>query len=113
MFGPQRTLNKTRINLYSTLVLPALLYGSENLTIEARDANKKITAAEMKYVRTVGHTWTVNKINTDIAQELNTTPVLDKMQENGRMWLQHMNRMPHIGLQRILNNYRPTGRRNR
>ena len=42
----------------------------------------------MKYVRkAVGYTWTVNKINTDIAQELNITPVLDKMQENGRKWL--------------------------
>jgi len=39
-----------------------VLYGTENWTIEARDANR-ITASEIKYVRkTVGYTWTVNKI---------------------------------------------------
>jgi hypothetical protein len=42
--------NKTRLQLYNTLALPALLYGSENWTIKARDA-KRIPAAEMKYVR--------------------------------------------------------------
>jgi hypothetical protein len=43
---------------------------------------KRITAAEMKCVRrTAGYTWAVNKTNTDIAKELNVTPVLDKIQE--------------------------------
>jgi len=112
MFGPQRTLKKTIIKLHSTVALPALIYGSENWTIEGRDA-KRITAAEMKCVRKrVGYTWTVNKINTDIAKELNLTPVLDKIEEYGRNWLQHINRMPRIGSPRIPNNYRPTGRRN-
>jgi len=30
MFGPQKTLNKTRTKLYNTLALPASLYTSEN-----------------------------------------------------------------------------------
>jgi hypothetical protein len=30
-----------------------------------------------------------------IAKELNTTPVLDKIQEYRTNWLQHMNAMPH------------------
>jgi hypothetical protein len=50
MFIPQRTLKKTRIKLYSTLALPAFVYGSENWTITARYA-RRITAAEMKYRR--------------------------------------------------------------
>jgi len=36
VFRSQKTLKKTRIKLYNTLALPALLYGSE--TIKARDA---------------------------------------------------------------------------
>jgi hypothetical protein len=57
-----------------------LLHGSENQTIKARDATK-ITAAEMKCMRTTdSYTWTDHKTNTDIAKELNTTPVLDKIQ---------------------------------
>jgi hypothetical protein len=46
-----------------------------------RDA-RRITAAEMKYMRKiVGYTWTDYKTNTEIAQEVNTTPVLDKIHE--------------------------------
>ena len=61
VFRPQKTLKKTkiklclkktRIKLYITLALPALLYGSENWTIKARD-KRRITAAEIqaRYVK--------------------------------------------------------------
>jgi hypothetical protein len=57
VFRPQKTLKKTRIKLCNTLALPVLLYGSETWTIKARDA-RRITAAEMKYMRrTAGYTW--------------------------------------------------------
>jgi hypothetical protein len=56
---------KTRIKLYNTLALPTLLYGSEKWTIKARDA-RRITAAEIKYTRTAGYTWTDHKTNTEI-----------------------------------------------
>jgi len=50
-------LRKTRIKLYNTLALPVLLYGSETWTIKVTDA-RRITAAEMKYMRrTAGYTW--------------------------------------------------------
>jgi len=39
VFRSQKTLKVRRIKLYSTLALPALLYGSENWIITAR--NKK------------------------------------------------------------------------
>jgi len=49
--------------LYNTLALPVLLYGSKTWTFKARDA-RRITAAEMKYVRrTTGYTWTDYKTN--------------------------------------------------
>jgi hypothetical protein len=63
VFRPQKTLTKTRIKLYNTLVLPVLLHGSETWTIKARDA-RRITAAEMKYMRrTAGYIWTYYKTN--------------------------------------------------
>jgi hypothetical protein len=46
----KNTLNKITIKLYNTLALPVLLYGSETWTIKASDA-RRITAAEMKYMR--------------------------------------------------------------
>jgi hypothetical protein len=54
MFSPQ----KTRIKLYSTLALPAVLCGSVNWTIKARET-RRVTAAEMKCMtKTAGYTWT-------------------------------------------------------
>jgi len=53
-----------------------------------------------------GYTWTDYTINKEIAKELNITPVLDKIQEYRRNWLQHINRMPCNRLWRILKNHR-------
>jgi len=101
MFTPQKTLKTTRIKQRSTVVLPALIHSSENWDIKRRDA-ERITAAEMKYTRkTAGHTWTDYKPNTQIAKEPNTTPVLDKIQEYGRNWLQSTNRIPRNRLMKI------------
>jgi hypothetical protein len=49
--------------------------------------------------------------NTEIAKELNITPVLDKIQSYKRNWIQHANRMPCSRLPRILKNCTPKGRR--
>ena len=69
MFRPQKILLKTRIQLYITPALWALLYGSENRTIKPRDISR-ITAAEMKYVRkTAGYMWIDDKTNTEIAKD--------------------------------------------
>jgi len=39
----------------------------------------------MKYMRkTAGYTWIDHKTNTEIAKEINITPVLDKIEEHGR-----------------------------
>jgi hypothetical protein len=89
-----------------------LLYGSETWTIKGRDASG-ITAAEMKYMRrTAGYIWTDYKTNTQIAEELKITSILDKLLEYKRSWIQHVNRMPRNKLPRVMKHYSPTGRRN-
>jgi hypothetical protein len=67
---------------------------------------------EIYIKKKAGYTWADYKANTEIAKELNVKPVLDKKQEYRRNCLQHINRMTHNKLPRILKNYRPTGRRN-
>jgi hypothetical protein len=85
-----QTLKKTRIKLYNTLALPVLLYGSETWTNKARDT-RRITAAEMKYMRrTAGYIWTDYKTNAQIAKELKITPILNKLLEYKRNWIQHV-----------------------
>ena len=90
----------------------SLLYGSETWTIKARNP-RRITAAEMKYMRrTAGYTWTDYKTNTQITKELKITPILDKLLEYMRNWIQHVNRMPRNRLPRVMTHYSATGRRN-
>ena len=92
----------------NTLALPVLLYGSETWTIKARDA-RRITAAEMKYMRrTAGFIWTDYKTNAQIAKDLKITPILDKLLEYKRNWIQHVNRMPRNRLPRVMEHYSPT-----
>jgi len=89
-----------------------LLYGSETWTIKARDA-RRITAAEMKYMRrTAGCTWTDYKTNAQITKELKITPILDKLIEYKRNWIQRVNRIPRNRLPRETKHYSPPGRRN-
>ena len=67
----------------------------------------------MKYMRiTAGYTWTDYKTNTQIAKELKITPVLDKLLEYKRNWIQHVNRMPRNRLPRVMKHNSATGRRN-
>jgi hypothetical protein len=49
---------------------------------------------------------------TQITKELKITPILEKILEYKRNWIQHVNRMPHNRLARVMNHYSPTGRRN-
>jgi len=112
VFIPQKTLKKTTIKLYNTLALPVLLCGRKTWTVNERDA-RRITAAETKYMRiTAGCTGTDYKTNTRIANELKITPILVKLLEDKRNWIQHVNRMPRNRLPRVMKHYSPTGRRN-
>jgi hypothetical protein len=89
-----------------------LLYGSETWTIKARDA-RRITAAEIKYMRRKGgYTWDrlQNKYTNYKGNKI--TPILDKLLEYKRNWIQHVNRMPRNRLPRVMKHYSATGRRN-
>jgi len=89
-----------------------LLYGRETWTTKARDT-RSITAAEMNSMRkTAGYTWTDYKTNAQIAKELKIKPILDKLLEYKRSWLQHVNRMLRIRLSRVMKYNSTIGRRN-
>jgi hypothetical protein len=67
----------------------------------------------MKYMRrTAGYIWTDYKTKAQIAKELKITPILDKLLEYKRNWIQHVNRMPRNRLSRVMERYFSTGRRN-
>jgi hypothetical protein len=64
----------------------------------------------LKYMRrTAGYSWIDDKTNMEVANELNITPVLDKIQDYKRSWVQHVNRMPRHRLPSVIKNYTPKG----
>jgi len=66
----------------------------------------------MKYMRrTARYTWTDYKTSAQIAKEFKITPILDKLLEYKRSWIQHVNRLPRNRLHRVMKYYSPTGRR--
>jgi len=64
--------------------------------------------------RTAGYTWTDYKTNVHIAKDLKIAPILDKLLEYKRSWIEHVNRTPRNTrrLPRVMKIYSPTGRRN-
>jgi hypothetical protein len=69
----------------------------------SKRCKKNKSSRDEIYEKTAGYTWTDYKANTKIAKE-NITPVLDRIQEYRREWLQHINRMACSRLPRILKN---------
>jgi hypothetical protein len=67
----------------------------------------------MKHMRrTDGYTWTDYKTNAQIAKDLKITPILDRLLEYKRSWIQHVNSMPRNRLPRVMKHYCTAGRRN-
>jgi hypothetical protein len=67
---PALTVLKWLLDIYYLLIY-----------IKAGDA-RRITAAEMKYMRrTAGYIWTDYKRNAQIAKEIKITPILDRLLE--------------------------------
>jgi len=61
---------------------------------------------------TARYAWTDYETNAKIAKELIITPILDKLLEYKRSWIQHVNRMPRNRLPTAMKRYSPAGRRN-
>jgi hypothetical protein len=72
------------------LALPALLYGCE--TWEIREQGKSmIVSVEMKFVRRMAkYTWQDYITNKDILSEFKIKSVVNKIQNYGKKWVQHV-----------------------
>jgi hypothetical protein len=113
IFKPSKVQKQTRIQIYNTLTLPTLLYGSENWTIKANDKTR-ISASEMRLMRTTAkYIWSDYKRKDDILKELRTEPVMGKILKYKNNWSQRVNRMQRNRFPKLLKNYKPRGRRNR
>ena len=90
----RKVRTETILKVYSTLILPTFLYGSENWTLTASQ-RRRIEAAEMKLLRPLaGYTLYDHKENDSIRRELQITCILDKIDEYRLNWFLHLQRMP-------------------
>jgi hypothetical protein len=107
----RKVREETILKLYNTLVLPTILYGSENWTLTASH-RRRIEVAEMQLLRPLaGYTFYDYRTNDSIRRELQTDSILDKIDEYRRNWLTHIQRMSQnrIPLKSYL--YSPQGKR--
>jgi len=85
---------ETILKIYNTLALRKFLYGSENWTLTALQG-RRIEAAKMNLLRPLtGYTLYDHKTNDYIRRELRITVILDRIDEYGRNWILHLQRMP-------------------
>ena len=103
----------TRIKIYNTFAVPMVKYGCEIWALRKTD-KKRITAAEMRFLRrTAGYTLLDRKRNTDILDEIKTTPILRKIRNYRKKWREHVDRMNDDRSPKQIQQYTPTGRRSR
>jgi hypothetical protein len=90
-------------------------YGSsstfiETWTLRKRDRNR-IQAAEMKYLRTVKGCTRLNQIrNEDIRNELDISPLSEKIIECKNKWKARLQRMEHTRIPLDTYKYQPSGK---
>jgi hypothetical protein len=90
---PNQVQKSSRMKIYNTLAIPALIYGREIWTLTQQDKSR-LKASEMKFLRrTAGYTLLDHNKNEDILQELNTTSVLEKITKYRHNWAKHVHRM--------------------
>ena len=107
----RKVRTETILKVYSTLILPTFLYGSENWTLTASQ-RRRIEAAEMKLlIPLAGYTLYDHKANDSIRRELQITCILDKIDEYRLNWFLHLQRMPQNRIPLKSYHYRPQGRR--
>src|SRR5215813_2474009 len=107
----RKVRTETILKVYSTLILPTFLYGSENWTLTASQ-RRRTEAAEMKLLRPLaGYTLYDHKANDSIRRELQITCILDKIDEYRLNWFLHLQRRPQTRIPLKSYHYRTQGRR--
>ena len=87
---PSQFQKHTRLKIYNTLALPALLQEWGTWANREED-HYGITSAEMKFMRiTAKYTWQDYETNEDILSELKINPVLKKIRSYRNKWIQHV-----------------------
>jgi hypothetical protein len=111
-FGKQITTD-TKLRLHNITSKASLCYGSENWTINKRDA-QKLEAAQMRFLRPLlGLTRLDRQRNPEIRNSLKVDNIVEDIKQYQRRWVDHLERMDRSRLPRLAFQYQPRGWRDR
>jgi hypothetical protein len=106
-----KVLKETLLRFYKIIAIPTLLYGSECWTLTKRQKSR-LEAAEMRSLRSLaGYRLIDHRRNEDIRGELQIIDINSRIKEYQIKWLQHLQRIEHNRIPKLLLNYKLRGRR--
>jgi len=102
---------KVKMSIYTTILRPTLIYGSETWTL-TEPLKSKLQAAEMKTLRLIfGVTLRDRKRNADIRKVLKVEPLILTIEKNILRWYGHVRRMKPSRRVKQIVEWRPAGKR--
>ena len=101
---------KVKVVIYTTILRPTLIYGSEAWTLTTR-TRSRVVAAEMRVLRVIfGVTRWDRKRNEDVRRELNVEPIENLIVKQQLKWYGHVRRMNPDRYPARMHNWQPQGR---
>lgn len=93
VIGKKEVTEKTKLQIYSSIYKPTLLYGAESWPVTQK-VEQQVTAAEMKFLRRVAYKTKRDLVrNTKIREDLKMKPILEDIETKQLKWYGHVKRM--------------------
>ena len=109
--GKKEVERKTKLQIYDSIYIPTLLYGSESWVVNKK-VESRMNAAEMKALRKVYGVTKRDRIrNQTIRDELKMQSVIDRMEKKTLSWYGHVIRMSEERLPRKILETKSIGNR--
>ena len=110
----QKNLNlKTKLNLYNSLVLSILLYGSETWTIYATEMSRLNAFHQRCLRKIIGVTYKDRIKNVEVLHRTGQRRISDVIRERRMRWLGHVLRMKDNRVPKRVLEWTPKGKRKR
>src|SRR5678815_4452599 len=102
---------EVKVTIYTTILRPILLYGSECWVLNTMQKSK-IEAAEMRVLRLIRGVTLKDRVRSEaIREELGVRPIIECIERNQLRWFGHVQRMEDFRYPRRLLNWRLIGTR--
>ncbi|MGL4388826.1 MAG: reverse transcriptase domain-containing protein [Brevinema sp.] len=102
LFSKKEIAKHTKVKIYKTVLIPALIYGCESWT-QTKEMQRKIETCEMKTLRRIEGVTKMDKIrSTIIRQRLKIESVKKTIEKRQLSWLGHLIRMDENKIAKLI-----------